>query len=90
MARPYSLDLREHVVAAFATGGSCRKVAAPYKVSVASVVVAAVHLHARCHRETDLIGAVIPKRREDQRSRHKAHGPQPQDFSSLSVYWYFN
>jgi len=38
MARPYSLDLRERDVAAVAAGESCRKVAATYKVSVASVV----------------------------------------------------
>ncbi len=38
MARPYSLDLRERVIAAVAAGESCRKVAATYRVSVASVV----------------------------------------------------
>ena len=38
MARPYSLDLRERVIAAIAAGESCRKVAGTYKVSVASVV----------------------------------------------------
>ena len=38
MARAYSLDLRERVVAAVATGESCRKVAAIFQVSVASVV----------------------------------------------------
>ena len=38
MARPYSLDLRERVVAAVAAGETCRKVAATFKVSVASVV----------------------------------------------------
>jgi transposase len=38
MARAYSLDLRERVVAAVAGGESCRKVAGTYKVSVASVV----------------------------------------------------
>ena len=38
MARPYSLDLRERVVAAVAAGESCRKVAETYRVSVASVV----------------------------------------------------
>jgi transposase len=38
MARPYSLDLRERVVAAVAAGESCRAVAAVFKVSVASVV----------------------------------------------------
>ena len=38
MARAYSLDLRERVVTAVATGASCRAVAATFKVSVASVV----------------------------------------------------
>jgi transposase len=38
MARAYSLDLRERVVAAVAAGASCRKVAETYRVSVASVV----------------------------------------------------
>ena len=38
MARAYSLDLRERVVAAVAAGASCRAVAATFKVSVASVV----------------------------------------------------
>jgi transposase len=38
MARPYSLDLRERVVAAVAAGASCRAVAATFEVSVASVV----------------------------------------------------
>ena len=38
MARAYSLDLRERVVAAVAAGESCRTVAATFKVSVASVV----------------------------------------------------
>jgi transposase len=38
MARPYSLDLRERVVAAVAGGQTCRCVAATFGVSVASVV----------------------------------------------------
>jgi len=38
MARPYSLDLRERVVAAVADGRSCRAVAELFHVSVASVV----------------------------------------------------
>jgi transposase len=38
MARAYSLDLRERVVAAVAAGESCRAVAKRFKVSVASVV----------------------------------------------------
>lgn len=38
MARPYSNDLRERVVAAVASGRSCRAVAGLFGVSVASVV----------------------------------------------------
>lgn len=38
MGRAYSLDLRERVVAAVASGESCRAVAATFKVGVASVV----------------------------------------------------
>lgn len=38
MARPYSLDLRERVVATVAGGQPCRAVAALFDVSVASVV----------------------------------------------------
>jgi transposase len=38
MGRPYSLDLRERVVASVAAGESCRAVARAFKVSVASVV----------------------------------------------------
>jgi transposase len=38
MARAYSLDLRVRVISAVAAGESCRKVAATFKVSVASVV----------------------------------------------------
>ena len=38
MARPYSLDLRERVVAAVLTGESCRAVAKRFGVGVSSVV----------------------------------------------------
>jgi len=38
MARAYSLDLRERVVAAVGAGRSCRSVAGTFGVSVASVV----------------------------------------------------
>ena len=38
MVRPYSLDLRERVVAAAEAGQSCRTVADRFGVSVASVV----------------------------------------------------
>jgi transposase len=38
MARPYSRDLRERVVAAVVSGRTCREVAALFDVSVASAV----------------------------------------------------
>jgi transposase len=38
MARPYSLDLRDRVVASVAGGRTCRETAALFGVSVASVV----------------------------------------------------
>src|SRR3954471_3160449 len=38
MARPYSRDLRDRVVAAVASGCPCRSTAALFSVSVASVV----------------------------------------------------
>jgi transposase len=38
MARPYSLDLRERVVAAVAAGASCRDAAKTYQIGVATVV----------------------------------------------------
>ena len=38
MARPYSLDLRERVVAAVAGGATCREVAALFDVAVSGVV----------------------------------------------------
>jgi transposase len=38
MARAYSLDLRERVVADVLAGASCREAAAKFKVSVASAV----------------------------------------------------
>jgi transposase len=38
MARPYSVDLRERVIAAASGGESCRRVAKRFAVSVSSVV----------------------------------------------------
>ena len=38
MARPYSLDLRQRVVARVAAGESCRSVASTFGVSVSTVV----------------------------------------------------
>ena len=46
MARAYSLDLRERVVAAVGAGSSCRTVAATFQVSVSSVVKWAQRLRA--------------------------------------------
>ena len=64
MARPYSFDLRERVVAAVAAGGSCRAVAATYKVSVASVVK-----WSQRHRKT---GSSAAKRMGGHRQRSLA------------------
>jgi transposase len=64
MARPYSLDLRERVVAAVAAGKSCREVAATYKVSVASVVK-----WSQRHRKT---GSAAAKRMGGNRPRSVA------------------
>ena len=38
MARPYSLDLRERVVSAVASGQTCRSVASNFDVAVSTVV----------------------------------------------------
>lgn len=38
MVKPYSLDLRERVVAAIEAGGTCREVAARFSIGVSSVV----------------------------------------------------
>lgn len=46
MARAYSLDLRERVLAAVAAGGSCRNVASTFRISVASVVRWSLRLRA--------------------------------------------
>lgn len=64
MARPYSLDLRERVVAAVSAGASCRKVAALYKVGVATVVK-----WCQRHRMT---GSVAAKRMGGKRARSLA------------------
>jgi transposase len=64
MARPYSLDLRERVVAAVRAGESCREVAATYNVSVASVV-----RWSQRHRKT---GSSAAKRMGGNRPRSVA------------------
>jgi putative transposase len=52
MTRPYSLDLRERVVAAVETGETCRAVAARFGVAVSTVVK-----WSQRHRQT---GSVAP------------------------------
>jgi transposase len=61
MARPYSLDLRERVVAAVAAGASCRAVARAFKVSVASVVK-----WSQRHRTTGSAAAKPMGRRQER------------------------
>ena len=46
MARAYSLDPRERVVAALAAGQSCREIARTYKASAASVMKRSQRLRA--------------------------------------------
>ncbi len=53
MVRPYSLDLRERVVAAVAAGQPCRAVAETFGVSVASVVK-----WSQRHRQTGTAAAM--------------------------------
>jgi len=52
MVRPYSLDLRERVVAAVESGQSCRAVAKTFGVGVSSVVK-----WSQRHRETGSVAA---------------------------------
>ena len=61
MTRPYSLDLRERVVAAVQSGETCRAVAARFGVAVSSVV----KWHQR-YRET---GSVAPGKMGGHRRR---------------------
>ena len=60
MARAYSLDLRERVVAAVAGGESCRAVAATFKVSVASVVKWSQRFRATGSAAADKVGGRRP------------------------------
>ena len=60
MARAYSLDLRERVVAAVAAGESCRAVAATFRVSVASVVKWSQRFRATGSAAADKVGGRRP------------------------------
>ena len=66
MARAYSLDLRDRVVAAFAGGASCRSVAEAFKVSPASVVK-----WAQRKRATGSIAPTCPKPRPRSLAEHR-------------------
>jgi len=67
MARPYSLDLRERVVAAVVAGESCRKVAAAFRVSVASVVKWSQRFHATGSAAARRMGGNRPRSLEGER-----------------------
>ena len=60
MARPYSLDLRERVVAAVAAGATCRDVAKTFQVSVASVVKWSQRFRATGSAAAKPMGGVRP------------------------------
>ena len=61
MARPYSLDLRERVVAAVTAGESCRKVAETYRVSVASVVKWSQRFRSTGSAAAKRMGGTLPR-----------------------------
>jgi transposase len=67
MARPYSQDLRERVVAAVANGRTCRAVAALFGVSVASVVKWSQRWRATGSAAAKPMGGWRPLRLADER-----------------------
>jgi transposase len=67
MARPYSLDLRERVVAAVLAGASCREVASTFQVSVASVVKWSQRLRSTGSAAARPMGRQQPRSLADQR-----------------------
>jgi transposase len=60
-ARPYSLDLRERVVAAVLARANCRQVAAMYRFSVASVVKWAQRLRSTGSAAAKQMGGTQPR-----------------------------
>jgi transposase len=68
MARPYSLDLRERVVAMVARGETCRSVAAVFDVSVASVVKWSQRSRATGSAAAKAMGGKRPYLLEGERS----------------------
>jgi transposase len=65
MARPYSLDLRDRVVAAVMAGASCRAVAGAFRVSVASVVKWSQRFRATGSAAARPMGGNRPRTLED-------------------------
>lgn len=68
MGRACSLDLRERVVAAVAAGGSCRLLAATFKVSVASVVKWSQRFRETASAAAHKVGGRRPYALQGQRS----------------------
>lgn len=67
MVRPYSLDLRERVVAAVNEGNSCRGVAGTFGVSVAAVVKWSQRFRATGSTEAKPMGGRRPYALEAER-----------------------
>jgi len=67
MARPYSLDLRDRVVAAVLAGASCRVAASTFRVSVASVVKWSQRQRATGSAAAKPMGRQQPRSLADQR-----------------------
>jgi transposase len=67
MARPYSLDLRERVVAAVLSGKSCRQVASTYRVSVASTVKWTQRFRSTGSAAARRMGGTLPRSLAGQR-----------------------
>lgn len=67
MVRPYSLDLRERVVAAVESGQSCRAVAETFGVSAATVVKWSQRFRSTGHAEAKPMGGRRPYALEAER-----------------------
>src|SRR5215510_9205653 len=68
MARPYSRDLRDRVVAVVASGRPCRAVAAQFGVSVASVVKWSQRWRASGSAAAKPMGGRRPRRLTEERA----------------------
>jgi len=68
MVKPCSLDLRERVVGAVVAGESCRRVAARFSVSVASVVRWSQRFRATGSVAAKPMGSRLPRLLQDERA----------------------